>query len=275
MRTSLEITLLPGADRIARLHRRAGAQLDNLCGPYWASILLNVVGVGATQEDVAVAAGTLLPASGDPASWIPQGEPNRDGYGREIRRTDDHGASGTSVAGLVSATSELCSGSFRFIPARARSDEPLDELALLWIVDMVDSNTTWEAGLVLNVRTGKLWGTHLPLFDALVYLSGGEITPPEPEWDVGHFVNVAGVLRGKTQAMLLLRDSYPSFGSAGYHLQPIEAVAAALRRDDGLRGGCLLFVSAEDAPAAERELEEAGFDCNVWDNGTPYEGGTG
>jgi hypothetical protein len=273
VRTKLEITSLPGADHVATVHLRAGAQMDNLCGPYWASILLRANGFQAGQEDVAVAAGTLLPSAGDAETWVPPGETNRVGYGRSILRTDDVDASGTSVAGLVSAVSHLSGDAFRFLPVRGRLGRPIDEEAFEQLADLLEVHPAWQAAPVLNLRTGLLWGTRLSPDEALAYLSGAEVERPKPGWDVGHFVSVAGLVRGDERTMVLLRDSYPSLGWGACHLQPLEAVAAAMRRDDGREGGCLLFVSSADAPEAERELVAAGFDIGAWDNGTPYEGG--
>lgn len=274
MTSPVEIALLPGAARVSRLYRGAGAQLDNLCGPFCVWVALSAFGVRTTQEDVAVAAGSVLPRGGDPVASVPPGEPNRDAYAREIRRTDDPGVSGTSVPGLVAATRDVSSGLFVLVPIRGRSGRPLDATALGDVIELLEANPSWEAVPILNLRTGKLWGTTLALEDAVASVSGELIDPPPPEWDVGHFVSVVGSVRGPAGTSLLVRDTYPSFGSRGVHVQPIDAVAAAVRRDDGREGGCLLFVSADDAASVERAAKDAGFDIDVWDNGTPYEGGT-
>lgn len=271
MRADLAVTLLPGAAKVGAVHRQAGPQPDNLCGPYWVAVLLRSFGRGSPKpEQAAQAAGTTLPAGGDPASWVPAGEPNRGGDSGAIRRTADPGASGTSVAGMLAAAEELSGGSFRFLPIRGHGGRPLDGPAITGLVELLEGRPRWEAAPVLNVRTGALWGTHLPTADAFAYLAGADVEAPDPEWDVGHFLNVAGLLRGPERTMVLVRDSYPSFGSRGEHLQPLEAVAAALRRDDGRDGGCLLFLPAEHVSEAELELKRLGFDIGTWDNGTPY-----
>ena len=54
-------------------------------------------------------------------------------------------------------------------------------------------------------------------------------------------------------AYLIVRDPYPTFGWDGYHLQPAEAIANALRRDDGAEGGVLLFVAAKNKVEIEEE----------------------
>jgi hypothetical protein len=273
VRTRLEITWLPGAERIAPVHRRAGQQMDNLCGPYWTSVLLRAHGFDADEEDVAVAAGTLLPSVGDPTTWVPPGQANRASYRRSLMRTDDPDASGTSVTGLLASASELSDDVFRFLPIRGRGGVPTDGEALRELIDLLERHPGWRAAPILNLRVGLLWGTQLSFDEAFAYLSGSKIEAPEPEWDVGHFVNVAGLVRADARTMLWLRDSYPSLGWHGYHLQPLEAVGEGIRRYEGHEGGCLLFVASEAAPAIEHELKEVGFDIGGWDNGTPYEGG--
>lgn len=273
MSTKLDITSLPGGEGIGAIYRDAGVQMDNLCGPYWASVLLRANGWEASQEDVALAAGTLLPSTGDPSTWVPRGEAHRDRYLRAIPRTEDLEATGTSVAGLLSAASELSGDACRLLPIRGRSGGSIDAVALEELVGLLDRHPAWQAAPVLNLRVGLLWGTRLSFEAALAYLSGAEVEAPEPEWDVGHFVNVAGLARCEARSMMLLRDSYRSFGWNGYHLQPLEAVANAIRRDDGREGGCLLFVASDDASTIERELKEVGFDIGGWDNGTPHGGG--
>ena len=269
-----EISLLPGAARVSRAHRDAGAQLDNLCGPYCVWIALSAAGVPTTQDDVAVAAGTLLPIGGDPAAFVPPGESNRDRYTRQIRRTADLAASGTSARGLVAATRDVSGGSFAAVPIRGRGGGPLGEADVCALIAIVESNPSWEAVPIVNLRTGKLWGTSVGIDAAAAFVSGEPVEPPPPEWDVGHFVSVAGAVRGSAGTALIVRDTYPTLGSRGVHVQPAGAVADAIRRDDGRDGGCLLFVSADDAASVERVAKDAGFDIDVWDNGTPYEGGT-
>ena len=271
---NLAVTLLPGAEKVGAVHRQAGAQPDNLCGPFWVAVLLRSAGEGSpTPEQAALAAGTLLPTSGDPASWVPAGEPNREGDTGTVRRIDDPDVSGTSAAGMLAAVEELSGGSCRFLPIRGRGGRPLDGHAVVRLVDLLEAHQRWEASPVLNVRSGALWGTRLSAADVLVHLASADVEAPDPEWDVGHFVNLAGLLRGPERTMVLLRDSYPSFGSGGNHLQPLDAVEAAIRRDDGREGGCLLFISVEHVAEAELELKQLGFDIGTWDNGTPYEQG--
>jgi hypothetical protein len=70
--------------------------------------------------------------------------------------------------------------------------------------------------------------------------------------------------------LVIVRDTYPTFGWDGYHLQPVEAIANALSRDDGAEGGVLLFVAAKNKVEIEEEARARGFDIAVWNNGTPW-----
>lgn len=263
---------------MALAHREAGAQPDNLCGPYWVATLVRAASpdasaVGApTPEAAALEAGTLLPP-GDPDDAVPPGEPRRNRYAVRIPTAATPEASGTSVTGMVAATEALSGGSHRLVPVRGAAGRPPDGATLLSILDLLVERPAWSAVPILNVRTGQLWGSRLPPASALAHLAGAEIEPPGPDWDVGHFLTVAGVVRGTARSMVLVRDSYPSFGWDGYYLEPPEALAAAIARGDGREGGCLLFVRAADADDCERELKDRGFDLGVWDNGTPFEQG--
>lgn len=123
--------------------------------------------------------------------------------------------------------------------------------------------------LVANVQTGRFWGTR-PDPDALLdYLAGGNPTPPAPEWDVGHFVNIAAIVTAGERGLVVVRDSYRSLGWEGHHLQPADAFAVALERDDRREGGVLCVAPAADAAALGERLATAGFELRHWDNGTP------
>jgi hypothetical protein len=102
----------------------------------------------------------------------------------------------------------------------------------------------------------------------MAYLNGKEITLPAADWDVGHFLTLAGRVEGPVQSLVLVRDTYPEFGWDGYHLQSASAIALALNRDDTHSGGVLLFVAAKDKVEVERQAKERGFATLCWDNGT-------
>lgn len=284
--SDIRLEFLPGAVPVGRAHRAAGAQPDNLCGPYWVATLLQAAseGGGGSEgssvghllwpERVAVAARTSVPR-GDPATWLPPGEPSRTSYRLPIPVATEATLSGTSVPGMLDAVEEVTEGAFRLLPLRGRQGRRFDAEAVEALLDLLFAHPTWEATPILNLRSGKLWGSRVPLVAALGFLWGEEATPPEPDWDVGHYLTVAGIVRGPRRSLVLVRDTYSSLGWDGYHLQPPEAVAAALRRDDGREGGCLLFLRARDHEEAERSFQEAGFVIGVWDNGTPYARGGG
>ena len=59
----------------------------------------------------------------------------------------------------------------------------------------------------------------------------------------------------------MVADTYPAFGLGGVHLQPVEAVAAALE------GRGVLVIAEPDV--ARRVAEAAGGAGELWDNGSP------
>lgn len=254
---------LPGAARLAPLHRAAGQQLDHLCGVHWASILLAADGLGASPESLALEAGTLLPPRSGEAT--PPGVPSR-ATAAALPSASGPGRSGTSIAGLAEAILRASDGERALVPLR--SDWTAERVC--FALALCDEHPTWAAIPLANVRTGRLWGARLPLVDAIAFVGGADVPAPEPDWDVGHFVAIAGVLEGSARSLLIVRDSYPTLGWDGHHLQPAEALASALARGDGSEGGIALFVSARDRPEVERAAKEEGFEIGTWDNGTPW-----
>ncbi len=128
----IDVAFLPGADRVGSAHRAAGAQPDNLCGPYWVATLLRSVGVDeaggrpVSPELAAIASRTLVPKGGDPADWLPRGETSRADYAFPLPLAPDEASSGTSVPGLVAAVEDLSDGEYRLLPVRGFRGEPLD-----------------------------------------------------------------------------------------------------------------------------------------------------
>ena len=262
-----EVSLLPGALRVAGEHRRAGQQQDDLCACHWAAILLRADGWDVDAEAVALAAGALLPG-GDPAASIPPGAVSRRDYRAELPVAERPEASGTSVAGLIEAVALLSEGRVVLVPLRTTwTVERVRD-----VLDLCRANPVWQAVPVANVRTGPFWGSRLPLADALAWLSGEEVEPPPPDWDVGHFVAIAGTWEGPARSFVIVRDSYPAFGWDAHHVQPPEAVAAALARGDGREGGVALYVASDVQADVERAAKDAGFEIAAWDNGTPWSG---
>lgn len=122
--------------------------------------------------------------------------------------------------------------------------------------------------LLANLQTGLLWGTRPPAELLLAAANGREVDGPEPEWDVGHFCELAELLRGRRGELVVVADSYPVLGWQGTHLQPIDAVAAALNRTDGRSGGVLAVVPAELEMPVTAAAHAVGLEIAMWDNGS-------
>jgi hypothetical protein len=273
-RSTFVVRWLPGADRLAQAHRAAGQQLDNLCGAHWGSILLAADGVSVDAESLAADAGTALPA-GDPYDFIPDGSQPRRDYRLPLPVATSPEDSGTSILGLVDAVTKASAGARALVPLRATWTEE----RVSAVLRLCREQPGWGAVPLANIRTGSLWGSRLPLADVLAWLAGSEVPRPPSDWDVGHFVTIAGTLEGSARSFLVVRDSYPAFGWDAHHLQPPEAMAAALERGDGREGGIALYVAQDDRPDVERAAKDSGFEIGGWDNGTPWppgrdEGGT-
>jgi hypothetical protein len=127
--------------------------------------------------------------------------------------------------------------------------------------------------------TGVAYGMDgVALADAFAYLKGENVYPPQTDWNIGHYLTLAGTVKGvaspfpddRERMLVIVRDTYPTFGWDGYHLQPADAIANALSRNDGAEGGVLLFVAAKNKFEIEEEARARGFDIAVWDNGTPW-----
>ena len=259
------VKFLPGAERINQPYRLAGQQPDNLCGLYWASMLLQAYGVtGVDVTQLALLANSTLPI-GDPTDWVPLGASSRQDYSQPLPETANVREAGTAATGLINAVFQASSGRYVLVPLRANwSPESLKTL-----IALCQKNPRWEAVPLCNVQTGHLWGSRIALANALAYLAGEEISPPKADWDVGHFVTLAGSVEGNKRSLLLIRDTYSIFGWDGYYLQPQDAIASALRRDDGKEGGVFLFVAAENQAEVEQQAREQSFNIASWDNGTP------
>lgn len=244
---------------------RSSQQKDNLCGPFWAARILREAGVEEWEgepvdEDLlALRAGTVLP---DPDTGsVPPGAASRTGYRFPLGRVPP-AESGTSVDLLAAALEEAAAGVLRCVPLRGEwSEERV--VALLAAAEGIPG-----ARLLANVRTGAFWGSRPPLDALVAELRGERAAGPPSDWDVGHFCELELLLRGPGGTLVLVHDSYPSFGGDGRHLQPPRAVAAALARGDGREGGVLAVApSASDAQA--RALAGAtGLEIGFWDNGT-------
>ena len=243
----------------AELYAAERQQKDNLCGCFWASLVLRTAGVEADQDEVAAAAGAILPG-GDPRTHVAPGATPRNDYRVELRVDPTPGVGGTSALAVARAIERLSGGVLSAIP-----------VAGPWTAESVTTllAIAADATLVANVRTGRFWGSRPDPAAVLAHLRGAQIEPPPADWDVGHFVNFAALVRGPAADLLVVRDTYQELGLAGHHLQPPDRVAVSLRRDDGHEGGVLAVVGSAGAGALRERLEREGFELRHWHNGTP------
>ena len=259
--------LLPGAARLAELHAAELPQRDELCGAFCTLLALRASGVDVTDQDaIADLAGTVLAPEGyDHTAALPHGERGRRDYRLSLPVTDDGDLAGTSAAGLVRAVSEASGGERTAIPVTAA----WDAAAVGALLATAEAEPV--AAIVLNLATAVLWGSHPSPAALLGYLAGGDdTTGPASDWDVGHFTGCWGAIRGQAGTLVVIADTYPSLGWGGVYLQPIERVAASLRRDwMPSDGGALLILPTPRAREAGARLEAAGLEIAVWDNGSP------
>ena len=245
------------------LHDAELPQMDYLCGCFWATLALRQHGFAdVSQDDVGVRAGSSLSDAPDPGSF-PPGEPGRRDY-RHTLPTLAPAISGTAPSGLVRAVPELSAGAVEVVPVRGPF--ATDDLRRLFEAVLELDRPVLVS---LNVATRFFWGA-LPSPRELVgYLASGDhAAGPPPDWDVGHLVGAFGLIEGPRGTLVLVGDTYRSLGANATYLQPIELVAASLRRD-GLEtsGGVLVYAASSDGAALRHALD--GFDLEVWDNGSP------
>jgi hypothetical protein len=254
------VSTIPDRQAFAGLYAAEGQQMDNLCGCFWASLALRAAGIDADQEAVALAAGAILPG-GDPQTHVAPGATPRCDYRVELPLAADPATGGTAAPPLAAAIERLSGGTLAAI-----------EVAGPWTAEHVYALldiAAADALLIANVRTGSFWGSHAEPAVVLSHLAGGSPEPPPADWDVGHFVELAALVRGSDGALVVVRDTYRELGVNGHHLQPPERVAAALRRDDGSEGGVLVVCAATAGDGLRGTLRDAGFELRGWDNGTP------
>ncbi len=239
-------------------------QRDNLCGPFHAARLLLDAGVHEyqgtpiDQDLVALHAGTSLPAHARGAQ-VPAGAESLLDYRFDLPRAEEEDA-GTSAVGLVRAIELLSGQRLRAIPIRGH-------WSAATVTSLVDDAPGLGARLIANVRTGLFWNSRPPVELLLAELAGTRVeVAPEAEWDVGHFVELRSVVRGAGGALVVVRDSYPSIGCNGYHLQPPRALAAALNRSDGREGGVLAVVEADRTDAIRAMAARLALETELWSN---------
>jgi Family of unknown function (DUF6885) len=240
-------------------------QKDNLCGAFWAARIIREFGIVSwdgqpIDEDlIALKSSTVLPDSG-PVGALPPGAVSLTSY-RFVLPTAPIEASGTAPGPLAQAIQSAASGALRCVPVRGK-----------WTAERVarlveGARSIGGARLIANLRTGRFWGSHPPLTTLIDELEGRQAPDPTPDWDVGHYVELAGLITGEGGALVHVHDTYPSLGWDGHHLQPPRVVASALLRGDGREGGVLVVVPAVGADAVESLVARLGLDIGIWDNG--------
>jgi hypothetical protein len=261
--------MLPGADRLLRVHARELPQRDDLCGAFCAALALRAADLAeradepVDQDAVALAAGTIVSARSNP-EILPLGEPGRRDYRVSLPTVEDSAVSGTTPAGLVHAMEALSAGQLAAIPYGG----PWTPGTLAGAFDLAASLTR-PVALLANVATRHLWGARPRVEQLLDYVLDGAQNGPEPDWDVGHFACVVGRIRGPGGSLYCVADTYPSLGNGGVHLQPEEHMARAIERRDMPAGGMIVVASAEDAQAVRSGAAAVGLLEGLWDNGTP------
>jgi hypothetical protein len=265
---SLESILLPGARALLDYHARELPQRDDLCGAFCGALALHAAGVEHAggepldQDAVALAAGSIVSASRDPAT-LPGGEGGRRDYRLTLPAIDDPDVSGTTAAGVARAGAALGSDTVAAIPYSG----PWTAAALDGVFDAAASLPR-PATLIANLATHHLWGSHPSPAQLLAYLYDGELDGPPPDWSVGHFSCVVARTDGPAGKLYAVADTYPALGNRGVHLQPRERLAAAIAREDKPAGGVIAVVSQADAPALRERASALGLAEGLWDNGT-------
>jgi hypothetical protein len=255
------------AEAVIGQQREALQQKDNLCGPFHAARVLREAGIVSwngeelDQDLIALESGTVLPEV-ERGPQVPPGAANIRDYRFELPRAAPEEA-GTAVGGLAHAIEEASAGALRCVPLRG-------SWSAATVERLVDAGAAiGGARLIANIDTAPLWGSRPPLEALLAHLDGVAVdSPPPPDWRVGHFVELARLLRGRAGSLVLVVDSYPSLGWMGHHLQPPAVLAAALERGDGREGGVLVVAPPESADEVEALAAQLGLDVEFWDNGT-------
>lgn len=262
-------TLLPGAARLLELRSGELPQKDELCGPFGAVLALRAAGVrrvpdgGLLDQDVAsLAAGTVLsppPRTGS----LPPGQHGRDDYRLTLPEAADATSAGTSAVGVARAIERLSAGTLAVVPASGQWDP-------VRLHSLLHQLAAEPVTVLANLATGELAEHRTDPDELARYLETGDDRPlPASRWAVGHFVALAGVLDGPVGSLVLVADSYPSLGWDGLHLQPVERLAAALRREGLPPGGLLLVVAAARRDVTRASVSAAGLRTELWDNGSP------
>ncbi len=237
----------------------ASQQRNHLCGPFCAARMLREAGFSVDEDELARRAGTVLPDR-PVVGTVPPGAADFAEYPSGLA-TGPPSASGTAAEPLARAIETCSDGALRCVGLHGSWTAASVEL-------VVSEARELGARLLANLRTGLLWGSRPPASALLAQLEHGSGPALAADWDVGHFVALETLVRGPGGALVVVRDTYPTLGFGGYHLQPPAALAAALERGDGLAGGVLVTAAPERIPAIEALGRRAGLQNGMWDNGT-------
>ncbi|MQA15299.1 MAG: hypothetical protein GEV09_14350 [Pseudonocardiaceae bacterium] len=257
-------TLLPGSAQLLALRQHELPQRDEMCGPFCALLALWAAGIGGEldQDDVALAAATVLSPPPRTAS-LPPGERGRGDFRLALPQAVVPSAAGTAATGVARAVEELSDGQLAAVPASG-DWAPEGVHALLRGAGRLDG----PVGMLANIATAELADHRTGADTLLRYLDTGTDEAASARWHTGHFVALAGLIEGPVGRLVLVADSYRSLGSDGLHLQPVERLTAALRREGLPPGGVLLVVPADQRPAAMDVVTSAGLRTQLWDNGS-------
>lgn len=260
------LSLSTSGRAVLEVRARERKQKDQLCGAFCAAIAITALtGKQVTQDAAARVAGTRLSAKADP-DGLPPGESPRTDYLEELPLVDDPAVVGTSAHGVAHAVAVLSEGALDAIPLSGRWNPESARL-------LVDLAREPDHVVILNTATRPFWNSHTGIVDVFNYLDGKAIEPRSSEWDVGHFILLAGSLSidGGDRQLALCADTYPTLGSAGVYVQPLDAIAAGLNRDHdpNSTGGVLVVVPGAQAKFVRARAHAAGLRIEFWDNGSP------
>lgn len=267
----LRSVLLPGSRALLDYHAAELPQRDDLCGAFCGALALNAAGVveahgePTDQDAVAIAAGSIVSTTRDPAT-LPGGGGGRRDYRLPIPTIDDPDISGTTAEGVARAIDRLGAGSVTAIPYSG----PWTSTTLDGLFDAA-AGLSEPVTLIANLATHHLWGGAATPAQLLAHLFEGALDGPPPDWDVGHFSCVTASTDGPGGRLYAVADTYPALGGNGVHLQPSARLAAAIARVDKPAGGVLAVVSLGEAERLREAASALGLREGLWDNGTVTE----
>ncbi|MFI9451332.1 DUF6885 family protein [Amycolatopsis sp. NPDC052450] len=203
---------LPGGEHLVAVARAELPQKDGLAGPFTALAALRAAGFDVAGQDEVAA------------------------------------LAGTTPEGLSRAIGTLSGGRLAAVPATGNwaPQSVFMLLAALWRLPRV--------ALIAEVDPAEFGAHDTPARALLDYLDTG--IPPlwSSRWrpPAGHFVLATGMRIGAEGTLVSVMDGYPSLGDNGLHDQPVEWMAAALKR-------MLIVVDDADAETALGAITTAGL----------------